>query len=135
MRVAVRLVSRSCASRRRARTWSSDAGGSETVRFPAELRSTGRFQVDVHLLSPNGRVIGRESLVVRSTAYNRIALFITIGAAVVLLGLWARRFVRAERHGGRCVTRPDPTDAPPPEGAASRGRARTRRARSSATPS
>jgi hypothetical protein len=30
---------------------------------------------------------------VRSTVYNRIALLITIAAAFVLLGLWARRFL------------------------------------------
>ncbi len=93
VRVAVRLVSPHLREQPPSQDLELGPGGSETVRFPAELRSTGRFEVDVHLLSPSGRVIGRESLVVRSTAYNRIALFITIGAAVVLLGLWARRFV------------------------------------------
>jgi hypothetical protein len=68
-------------------------GGSETLRFRAELRSTGRFDVLVQMLSPNGRVIGRETLVVRSTTYNRVALLITIGAALLLVGVWARRFV------------------------------------------
>ena len=38
-------------------------------------------------------MIGEATLVVRSTAYNRIALLITIGAALVLLLVWARRFV------------------------------------------
>jgi hypothetical protein len=38
-------------------------------------------------------VIDQESIVVRSTEYNRIALVITVGAALVLLVLWARRFV------------------------------------------
>jgi hypothetical protein len=45
------------------------------------------------MVSPSGRPIGEARLVVRSTAYNRIALVITIGAALVLLLLWARRFV------------------------------------------
>ena len=45
------------------------------------------------MVSPSGRPIGETTLVVRSTAYNRIALLITIGAALVLLLLWARRFV------------------------------------------
>jgi hypothetical protein len=31
--------------------------------------------------------------VIRSTVYNRIALVITIAAALVLLALWARRFI------------------------------------------
>jgi hypothetical protein len=68
-------------------------GASETLRLPAELRSTGRFPVLIQMVSPNGRVIGEQTLIVRSTAYNRIALLITIGAALVLLGLWARRFI------------------------------------------
>ena len=68
-------------------------GGSETVRFQAQLRSTGKFPVRVQVVTPSGRVIEQQTLVVRSTAYNRFALFITIGAAFVLLGLWARRFL------------------------------------------
>jgi hypothetical protein len=68
-------------------------GETETLRLQASLRSTGRFQVVVLMISPSGRPIGEARLVVRSTAYNRIALVITIGAALVLLLLWARRFV------------------------------------------
>jgi hypothetical protein len=53
------------------------------------------------MVSPSGRMIGEATLVVRSTAYNRIALLITIGAALVLLLVWARRFApgrpRSER--------------------------------------
>jgi len=68
-------------------------GASETVRFQAQLRSAGRFEVAVQLLSPTGRPIDRETIVVRSTQYNRIAVVITIGAALVLMALWARRFL------------------------------------------
>ena len=68
-------------------------GETETLRLQASLRSTGRFPVVVLMVSPSGRPIGEARLVVRSTAYNRIALLITIGAALVLLLLWARRFV------------------------------------------
>jgi hypothetical protein len=68
-------------------------GESETLRLRASLRSTGRFEVHVLMVSPSGRLIGEETFVVRSTAYNRIALLITIGAALVLLLVWARRFV------------------------------------------
>ena len=69
-------------------------GDSQTVRLQAELRSTGRFPVLVQMVSPSGRPIGQEALIVRSTAYNRVALLITVGAALVLVGLWAKRFVR-----------------------------------------
>jgi hypothetical protein len=77
-------------------------GETETLRLQASVRSTGRFEVHVLMVSPSGRPIRDETLVVRSTAYNRIALLITIGAALVLLLLWARRFVpgrtRPERN-------------------------------------
>lgn len=92
LRLSVRLVSQWIRE-----TPSADLklgpGGSETLRLQAELRSTGRFPVLVQMVSPSGRVIGEEAIVVRSTAYNRIALVITIGAALVLLLVWARRFV------------------------------------------
>jgi hypothetical protein len=75
-------------------------GDTRTVRLQAELRSTGRFPVQVQMVSPSGRVIGQKGLAVRSTAFNRIALLITIGAALVLIALWARRFLpsRATRR-------------------------------------
>ena len=76
------------------------AGDSRTVRLQAELRSTGRFPVQVQMVSPSGRLIGQQTLAVRSTEYNRIALLITIGAALVLIAMWARRFLpsRAARR-------------------------------------
>jgi hypothetical protein len=69
-------------------------GDSRTLRLRARLRSTGRFQVTVQMLAPDGRRPLKEaSLIVRSTAYNRIALLITIGAALMLVAVWARRFL------------------------------------------
>jgi hypothetical protein len=92
LRFSVRLVSQHLRE-----TVSSELelapGGSETLRFQARLRATGRFPVLVQVVSPNGRVIEQEDIVVRSTEYNRIAIVITVGAAIVLLVLWARRFV------------------------------------------
>jgi len=38
-------------------------------------------------------VIGETPITVRSTAYNRVALVITIGGALLALLVWARRFV------------------------------------------
>jgi Family of unknown function (DUF6049) len=76
-------------------------GQSETLQLQASLRSTGRFEVHVLMVSPSGRLIGETQIVVRSSAYNGIALLITIGAALVLLLVWARRFVpgRARPQG------------------------------------
>jgi len=69
------------------------ADSTQTVNFDVELNTTGRFPVDVRVTSPSGRVINRATLIVRSTAYNRFALLITIGAALLALLVWARRFV------------------------------------------
>ena len=68
-------------------------GDSQTLRLQARLRSTGRFPVQVQMMAPDGRPIEDQILIVRSTAYNRIALLITIGAAVMLVAVWARRFL------------------------------------------
>lgn len=65
----------------------------QTLFFDVDLKTNGRFPVQVQVESPSGRVIGESTLIVRSTRYNRIALIITIGAALVLLLAWARRFL------------------------------------------
>ena len=44
---------------------------------------------------------GDSPIVVRSTAYNRTALLITIGAALVLLLVWARRFLQGRTPAER----------------------------------
>jgi hypothetical protein len=63
-----------------------------------ELKTTGEFPVQVELLAPSGRPISDTTIAVRSTAYNRFALVITIGAAVALLALWGRRFLPSRRR-------------------------------------
>lgn len=70
-----------------------EARTTRTVSFDVRLNTTGRFPVDVQIVSPSGRVIRQATLIVRSTAYNRIALVITVGAALVAIVIWARRFV------------------------------------------
>jgi hypothetical protein len=68
-------------------------GESETLSLRAEMGTTGQTLIDVQLLAPSGRVIDQETIVVRSTGYNRIALLITIGAAILMVAAWARRFL------------------------------------------
>ncbi len=73
-------------------------GQTRTLSFDVQLRTTGRFPVTVQISSPPtasgpGIVIGERKLIVRSTAYNRIAIVITIGAALLVLLVWARRFL------------------------------------------
>jgi Family of unknown function (DUF6049)/Glycosyl hydrolase family 57 len=65
----------------------------QTMNVDLELRTTGKFQVRAQIVTPSGRVIGGAWIVIRSTAYNRIALVITIGAALLAMLVWARRFV------------------------------------------
>ena len=64
------------------------------LTFHVQARTSGRFPVVVKILTPDGQtVISEGRLVVRSTAYNVVALVITIGAALFLLALWARRLI------------------------------------------
>jgi hypothetical protein len=65
----------------------------QTFAVDLELKTTGRFPVQLDVLAPSGRPISHAQLIVRSTAYNRIALVITIGAALLAFVVWARRFV------------------------------------------
>jgi hypothetical protein len=69
------------------------AGDAELVTFPVDVRTTGRFTVSLHVLAPGGRVIAKQDITVRSTVYNRVALVITIAAALVLVALWTRRLI------------------------------------------
>ena len=70
-------------------------GGGVTLTFGVQAQTTGRFPVQVVVSTPDGRTaLGPPArLIIRSTAYNRVALVITIGAALFLLALWTRRFV------------------------------------------
>lgn len=69
--------------------------GTEDVTLTYEVRTetTGRFPVRVVVKAPSGRVIGAGDLIVRSTAYSRLALLVVAGAALVLVARWARRFL------------------------------------------
>jgi Family of unknown function (DUF6049) len=66
--------------------------------FPVRAQTTGRFPVRVELATPDGMPIGSSRIVVRSTAYNRVALLITAGAAVFLALWWGRRLL-SRRNG------------------------------------
>jgi hypothetical protein len=65
--------------------------------FRVTSLTTGRFPVRVRILTPNNFELHRERLVVRSTAYNVLALVITFGAAFFLLLWWGRRFLPRRR--------------------------------------
>jgi hypothetical protein len=92
LRVSVRLVSSHLSGTPQS-SLVLKADSTQIVNFDVQLNTSGRFDVDVQVTSPSGRVINSGKLIVRSTAYNRFALFITIGAALLALLVWARRFV------------------------------------------
>jgi hypothetical protein len=68
----------------------------QVITFQVEVKAAGPSNIDVSVTSPKGVELSRSVLVVRSTAVNPIALIITIGAGLVLVGLWSRRLFR--RH-------------------------------------
>jgi hypothetical protein len=75
------------------------APGSRTLTIRVRARTTGRIPVTVTVLSLGNDpdLIAERTMVLRSTAYNRVALFVTIGAALFLLGWWGRRFLPRRR--------------------------------------
>jgi hypothetical protein len=61
--------------------------------FQVRAQTTGRFPVDVLVQTPGGAGIATSRIVVRSTAYNKVALFVMIAAALFLVAWWGRRFL------------------------------------------
>ena len=72
----------------------------KTLTIGVKSLANGRIPIKVRLVTPGEffpEVIVERGLVVRSTAYNRVALFVTIGAAMFLLAWWGRRFLPRRR--------------------------------------
>jgi hypothetical protein len=90
-----------------------------TLQVPAHVRQSGGFAVTAQLTTPGGGPLGDEvQIQVKSTAYGRITLGITIGAAALLGLLFLRRAVRfvLKRRRGEDDEQPVPADvagAPP----------------------
>ena len=66
----------------------------QVVTFDAEVKAAGRSSIEVTVSAPDGTVLTKSVLVIRSTALNPIALIITGVAGLVLVGLWSRRLFR-----------------------------------------
>ena len=66
----------------------------QTLTFDVTVQSYARFPVEVLVKTPNGQPMTQSTIFVRSTAFNKVALLITIAAALVLLALWVRRLAR-----------------------------------------
>ncbi|MEX2588390.1 MAG: DUF6049 family protein [Actinomycetota bacterium] len=76
----------------------------QTIRVRASTDASGTFPIKVQVLTPGGLLISDSVLTVRSTAYNIVALSITGGAALFLVGWWIVGAVRKHK-------RPPPVDA------------------------
>lgn len=67
----------------------------QVVTFRVVAKAAGQNPISVLVLAPSGAVIGLpQTIVVRSTAVNRIALIVTLGAAGLLALLYLRRWLR-----------------------------------------
>ena len=74
-------------------------GPDEIVTFDVVAKAGGPQTIRVKTRAPSGRDLGEDqNLAVRTTAVNSVALWITIGAGVLLLLLWSRRLVRRPKH-------------------------------------
>jgi hypothetical protein len=69
----------------------------QIVTFRIEAKASGQNPIEVLVQAPSGRVISDQRLVVRTTALNGIALRVTLGAAVLLVLLYVRRWFRRRR--------------------------------------
>ena len=69
----------------------------QIVSFDVEAKVAGRNKIHVLVLAPSGQVINEQDIIVASTAVNRIALLITLGAAAMLLLLYGRRRARRKK--------------------------------------
>jgi hypothetical protein len=72
-------------------------GETRVLVFDASARTTGTFPVRVTIQTPTGATMTESTITVRSTAYNRVALLITLGAILVLLAIWARRLLSPKK--------------------------------------
>jgi hypothetical protein len=70
----------------------------QVVSFDVVAQGSGQNPIDVVVFAPNGQEISRTRFTVRSTTFNRTALLITSAAAVGLVALYGRRWVRRRRR-------------------------------------
>ena len=70
-------------------------GPDEIVTFDVVAKVGGPQTIRAKVRAPSGRDLGEDqNLAVRTTAVNDVALWITIGAGLLLLLLWSRRLFR-----------------------------------------
>jgi hypothetical protein len=85
------------------------------LRASTELSRSGQFSLEARLATPGGAPLGPASrLVLRSTAYGTITLWLTGTAGLLLVILAMRRIIRRLRGGARSDARLAPAAGGPP---------------------
>jgi uncharacterized protein DUF6049 len=98
VRVQIRIVSARLEPETKKETVVLPGGSTRLLPFRVKSRTTGRFPVQITVLTPDGQPLrSPQELVVRSTSYNLVALILVLGAALFLLVWWARRFLPGNR--------------------------------------
>lgn len=70
-----------------------------TAQFSVETRTSGAFPMTVEVTSPDGRItVGELTMTVRSTAVSGVALGITVGAGLFLVGWWGNHIRKTRRR-------------------------------------
>lgn len=96
-----------------------DQPGTTSVEVPAESQTVGRFPVNVQLLTTENVNLGPPArLIVSTTAYGQLALYVTGGAFVLMVIALLIRFVVRRRRGRGGHIGPDSPEEPPAPDAA-----------------
>jgi hypothetical protein len=66
----------------------------QIVSFLVVAKAAGQNPIQVAVLAPSGSTLSTQTIAVRTTAVNRIALLVTVAAAGGLLLLFVRRWQR-----------------------------------------
>ncbi|HSH33016.1 MAG TPA: DUF6049 family protein [Actinomycetota bacterium] len=66
----------------------------QVVVFTVQAKAAGSQTIKVRTRAPSGRSLAESNLTVRTTAVNSIAVIITGAAALLLVALWSRRYIR-----------------------------------------
>lgn len=70
-----------------------------TAQFEVRAGATGKFPVQIQLLSPRGHlVVATSRFAVRSSAFSLVAIGLTVGAGLVLILWWGYSLVRGRRN-------------------------------------
>ena len=87
-------------------------GPTTRLDISVRARASGRFPLDVTVTSPDGALtLTTVDYRVQSTAVSGVGLMLSVGAAIFLLGWWARHW-RRTRRSAKLVASSHPSNQP-----------------------